>query len=625
MEKRTLLAMGICLGIMVLWYMVVMPIFWPTPPPTRPPVPPPPVPGVQAPKPPPAQPTPAPVARAQYPEKKDIPPLESKHLRVTFTNKGAGIEKLSLRYPRPGDAVDLLLPREPAFPHFAIRRFMKDDRSWIDPDQIDSSSWEVLEQKSDSISFGYLLANGVRVTKIFTIDPDRPRVDLSLLLEIPPAPAGQPAPAEQTVELELLALNGLEHDSRYRYDYYFQGVAWVDHGVQGGFVPDKVAAAEEADRQASLIADPQKRDKEMRSALEDFAVTSGKKEWFGLKNRYFAALVLPNPDALDRITHYTFHSYSKQAFANAGELKNLNAGARTKAITVAPGKPLPPLKFSAYLGPLKKETFDGPMAGAKDLVTYGGGCAGGCGEFIGKLLSPFIALIDLVAPAILWIMEGFAALFGNFGVAIIFTTIVIRCFVFPLSKKGQVSMFRMQQLGPKLQVIRERHKDDPQKQNLESMRIFRENKINPMSGCFPLLLQMPVFIAMYSVFELSIDLRREPFFLWITDLSQPDMLAGPWKPIDIPLLPTIEAFNLLPILMTIIWFLQAYIAPRSPDPQMAAQQKMMLFMPIVFGLMCYTTASGLSLYFLVNSLLAMAEQKIIKKFFIKPLDKTSPA
>ena len=103
------------------------------------------------------------------------------------------------------------------------------------------------------------------------------------------------------------------------------------------------------------------------------------------------------------------------------------------------------------------------------------------------------------------------------------------------------------------------------------------------------------------------------------------MLLGPWTPIQIPLLPTIDGLNLLPIVMTVIWFLQAYFAPRSPDPQMAAQQKIMLAMPVIFGLMCYGLASGLSLYFLVNSLLALVEQKAIKKFFLKPLEEGGSA
>ncbi|RPH36492.1 MAG: membrane protein insertase YidC, partial [Planctomycetota bacterium] len=152
-------------------------------------------------------------------------------------------------------------------------------------------------------------------------------------------------------------------------------------------------------------------------------------------------------------------------------------------------------------------------------------------------------------------------------------------------------------------------------------RLFKENKVNPVAGCLPVFIQMPVFIGMYSVFEMAMILRRAPFFGWIKDLSEPDRLfGGHWGiVIPLPLIPNIEieALNLLPILMTITWFLQAYFTPRSPDPQMAQQQKMMMYMPIIFGLTCYGLASGLSLYFLANSLLSMAELKLIKKYILK--------
>jgi YidC/Oxa1 family membrane protein insertase len=236
-------------------------------------------------------------------------------------------------------------------------------------------------------------------------------------------------------------------------------------------------------------------------------------------------------------------------------------------------------------------------------------------------------VVGLVAPVILGLLKFFSGLFGNWGVGIILTTILIRLCIFPLSKKSQSSMFKMQQLAPKIQAIKDRYPDDQQKQQQEQWRMFRENKVNPMSGCLPLVLQLPIFIGMFSVFDLSIELREAPFFLWVKDLAQPDRLVR-WAPQEISLLLfsfTLESLNLLPILMTIMWFLQAYFAPRSPDPQMRTQQKMMMAMPVVFGLMCYNYASGLSLYFLVNSLLAMGEQKLIKKFFLKPEPGPNPA
>jgi YidC/Oxa1 family membrane protein insertase len=258
------------------------------------------------------------------------------------------------------------------------------------------------------------------------------------------------------------------------------------------------------------------------------------------------------------------------------------------------------------MAPLEEEPLK-DIPGLDVLAHYIGGC------------SPLAFIIKPASALILGLLKFIGSLIGNMGFAIIVTTLLIRLCLFPLSLKSQRNALAMQHLAPKIQALKERYKDDQQKYGIEQMRLFKENKVNPVAGCLPVLIQMPIFIGMYSVFEMAIGLRQAPFIGWIHDLSQPDRLFGPWKAVVIPLLITdlrIEAFNVLPILMTITWFLQAYFTPRSPDPQMAQQQKMMMWMPIVFGLTCYGLASGLSLYFLANSLLSMGEQKIIKKYIL---------
>jgi len=612
-DKRTLMAMGLCMAILLLWTFVSEKI-WPAPKPA-PPRPVQPAPKAADPKPPAPAPTPEPTpAEVKRPETPVLPAFEKRtgKIRAVFTNQGAGIRELAIVYGK-GEVV-LLYPREKDRPHFAVRAVGI-------PDAIESLPWALDGQTETSVQFSTTLRNGVKATKKFTLDPERYQLGLVLDLDQPRDPEKKEEPAEQKVQLELLAFNGLEHDSSYRYDYYLKGVALVDRAYEWKDLAG-VAKGEAALAEAMRLPEGKERAGDIKEAQNYFAVDSGQKNWFGLKNRFFAALLLPDAPTRSRLEAYQFRSFSKAAVDDDKGRKNLNAVARTEPITLSNQRVT--LLFSTYLGPLEKETLAQVPYGA-GLIDYGAGCASGCFPPFSYLFGMLGGIVNLVAPAIVWLLESFGGLFGNYGVAIIFTTIVIRVCLFPLSKKSQVSAFRMQQLGPKIAAIRERHKDDQQKAGQEQMRLFREHKINPLSGCLPVFMQMPIFVGMYSVFELSIELRRAPFMLWIRDLSQPDMLAGPWKPIDIPLLPTIEAFNLLPILMTIIWFLQSYFAPRSPDPQMQAQQKMLMAMPIVFGLMCYGTASGLSLYFLVNSLLAMAEQKLIKKFFIKPLDGNAPA
>jgi YidC/Oxa1 family membrane protein insertase len=357
--------------------------------------------------------------------------------------------------------------------------------------------------------------------------------------------------------------------------------------------------------EALKMAPGAEQDKEIKE-IEDkyFRVNGGLKEWFGIKTRFFATVLLPDSAGLDVLDHYTFRDLPESALKSEQGRHNLVASAVMNPLRVGESRKV--FQFTLYGGPLNPDTLR-EVPGAEDLGKYTGGC------FLAPIVKPAAAVI----MEVLHFVKG---LLHNMGFAIIVTTLLIRLCLFPLSLKSQKNAQQMQILAPKIQALKERYKDDQQKYGVEQMRLFKENGVNPVAGCLPLFIQMPIFIGMYSVFEMSLDLRHAPFILWIKDLSMPDRLFGPWHPVVIPLIITdlkIESFNLLPILMTITWFLQAYFTPRSPDPQMAQQQKMMMWMPIVFGLTCYGLASGLSLYFLSNSLLSMAEQKIIKKYILK--------
>jgi YidC/Oxa1 family membrane protein insertase len=507
-------------------------------------------------------------------------------MRVVFTNEGAGIRELELRYPDPGgeaarNTVRLLSSPPKSPPHLAVKV--------IDPPvPSESILWKPEEAADGSIEYSLRLTNGVLLRKRFELDPEGYHVRVSLWLELPKTAEGA-VPADVPVRLELQALHGLEHDSPYRYEQYFRGVVMTPGGRVEFLHANVEAAEKKGDRKATTV--------------------EHHKSWFGLKNRFFAAVIRPVDEKTEnRLRSYTFATLPGPGAPRPAEgLKNLAVTVQTDSIAV-PGGGAFVLGFDAFFGPLREDALRQLPQGT-DLIDYGSGC------FLGGIVRP-------VGRIIVVVLRFFGGLVGNYGVAIILTTLLIRCCVFPLSKKSQVSLWRMQQLGPKIQVIRERYKDDQQKAGLEQMRLFRENKVSPLSGCLPMFLQLPVFIAMFSVFDISIELRQAPFFGWVDDLARPDELLK-WKPFTIPLLlfnPTIDALNLLPLLMMGITFWQASTAPKSPDPQMQAQQRMMMFMMPLLGLICYDYASGLSLYFIVNSLLAMGEQKMIKRFFIRPLE-----
>jgi YidC/Oxa1 family membrane protein insertase len=606
-DKRSILAMVICLFIFVGW-MWLSPKIWPPPPPPKKPDP-----STHTTKPPdkpvdPAQGKPDPgktdpakpsVEPVRYAEKPSIE-LNSKQLSVVLTNRGAGVESITLHYPKDKDSVPILQAFDKRVPHLAVRHLGG-------PDPIESLPWEIVEQKSNSVEFRYLLRNGVEITKLIELDDKRHTLQMTLRLDNKNGPAKDKAePADVAMQLEVVAVNGLDPDSVYRYEQYLMGVWSYNKELQMKALAE-IEKGESKMTDALKLPEGKERTDEIKS-IEDkyFKVSGGRKEWFGVKNRFFAALLLPADAALiDDLDSYSFRLCSPDAAKSQQGRKNITAVARTNELHVAGSRKV--MQFTLYAGPLEKETLRELTPGADVLGGYTGGC------FLGFVIKPAAAMI-------LELLRITSRTLGNMGVGIIVTTLLIRLCLFPLSLKSQRNALQMQALSPKIQALKERYKDDNSKYGVEQMRLFKEHKVNPVAGCLPLFIQMPIFIGMYSVFEMAIDLRHAHFLGWIKDLSEPDRLLGPWTPVVIPLLITelrIDALNLLPILMTITWFLQAYFTPRSPDPQMAQQQKMMMWMPIIFGLTCYGLASGLSLYFLANSLLSMSEQKLIKKYILK--------
>jgi len=611
-DKRSISALVLCLFIFLGW-MWLSPKIWPPPPPAPPKkpdptvqaTPKPPTPPPDAVKPEAVKPSPEPV---NYAEKPPIALAPSKSLDVVLTNKGAGIESVTVQHPKERDKVKelealknqvpVLRPFDKKIPHFAVRHVGGTDA-------IESLPWELVEQKPDRAEFKYRLRNGVEITKVLVVSPDRHTIDMTLMLSNKnPAPAGKTEPDDVEMQIDLVAVNGLDPDNPYRYEQYLMGVA----SVSGDLIQKSLGELEKGESKLSdalKMPEGVEKQNEIKEIMEKYLrITSGRKQWFGVKNRFFVAAIQPDGAALDALDYYEFRISSADITSAMGGHHNITATARTRPMRIGVAPKV--MQFKLLTGPLEEEPLK-DIPGLEVLSHYIGGC------FLGFVIKPASAFI-------LMLLRFTGSLLHNMGFGIIVTTLLIRLCLFPLSLKSQRNALAMQQLAPKIQALKERYKDDQQKYGVEQMRLFKENKVNPVAGCLPVLIQMPIFIGMYSVFEMAIDLRHANFLAWIHDLSQPDQLFGPWKAVEIPLLITtlsISSLNVLPILMTITWFLQAFYTPRSPDPQMAQQQKMMMYMPIIFGLTCYGLASGLSLYFLANSLLSMGEQKIIKKYILK--------
>ena len=200
--------------------------------------------------------------------------------------------------------------------------------------------------------------------------------------------------------------------------------------------------------------------------------------------------------------------------------------------------------------------------------------------------------LTIIAKPIFWLMEQIQKVLSNWGWTIIVLTIIIKLAFFPLSAASYRSMAKMKLVTPKMTAIRERHKGDPQKMNAAMMELYKTEKINPLGGCLPVLVQIPVFIALYWVLLASVEMRHAPWLGWIQDLSAPD----PWY--------------ILPVVMAASMFVQTKLNPTPPDP---IQAKIMMIMPIAFSVMFFFFPAGLVLYWVVNNLLSIGQQWVITR------------
>ena len=229
-------------------------------------------------------------------------------------------------------------------------------------------------------------------------------------------------------------------------------------------------------------------------------------------------------------------------------------------------------EFMAYAGPKSFTQLDHIDKAMADIIDYG--------------------FFSMIAKVLLGFLQTIHQFVGNWGLAIIVLTLFVRLLVMPFNMASYRSMKKMQVIQPLLQAVREKYKDDPTTMQKETMAIMREKKVNPVGGCLPMLLQMPVFFALYQALGQSIELYKAPFIFWISDLSLRD------------------PYFVLPVIMGAAMYLQQKMTPSTMDP---AQARIMQFMPIVFSLMMFTLPSGLTLYMSVTTIFSIMQQYIFMK------------
>jgi len=314
--------------------------------------------------------------------------------------------------------------------------------------------------------------------------------------------------------------------------------------------------------------------------------------WLGITDKYWAAALLPDPKAtIDA-------SFSA---SEVGTTKTYQADYLLPQQTVAPGATASVTQrlfagatevhvVNAYNSALGLRLFD-------RLIDWG---------YFYFFTKPLFEFMDFIYR---WV--------GNFGIAILLVTIAIKALFFPLANKSYASMAKMKAVQPQMAAIKERHPDDRQKQQQEMMELYKKEKINPVAGCLPILIQIPVFFALYKVLFTTIEMRHAPFFGWIHDLSAPDPtnlfnLFGliPWDPTHLPVVGPFLVLGAWPLIMGVTMWLQMKLNPAPPDP---AQQMVFAWMPVIFTFMLASFSAGLVIYWAWNNTLSVIQQSIIMK------------
>lgn len=282
--------------------------------------------------------------------------------------------------------------------------------------------------------------------------------------------------------------------------------------------------------------------------------------WGGFESKYFIAAMVPQNPSLTSLA--ISKDSSNMVSTSLRGQKSLIPAGQTGLFT-----------YTLFLGPKDYNILKTLGVGLEDAIDFG--------SWMKWLAMPLLIILKYI--------NNFA---NNYGLAIIILTILIKIVFWPLGNKSYRSMKEMQKLQPKMQEIRERYKDDKQKAGQETMALYRSHKVNPMGGCLPMVIQIPVFFGLYKTLLYAIELRHAPFFWWIQDLSDKD------------------PYYITPIIMGATMFIQQKMSPQAGDPM---QQKVMLLMPVIFTVLFLNFPSGLVIYWLFNNILSIGQQYFILK------------
>lgn len=305
--------------------------------------------------------------------------------------------------------------------------------------------------------------------------------------------------------------------------------------------------------------------KENSAKITQDVLYEGKVSWTALQDKYFLSALIPANE-----TDRALVKKVKEGEFTAGSQVNLKDPAASLR------------KFTLFAGPKKLSVLESLNVYLEETIDFGWFIAGSW------------AIVRMIAKPLFIFLNFFYSFTHNYGIAIILLTVSIKILFIPLTHKSYKSMKGMQTVQPLLAEIQKKFKNDKVRLNREIMELYKTHKINPLGGCLPMVLQIPVFVALFNVFYTTIELRQAPFFLWITDLSDYDHKY------------------VLPVIMGITMFIQQKIQPTNMDPK---QAKIMLILPVIFTFFFLNFSSGLVLYWILNNILSVSQQVITARYF----------
>lgn len=405
-----------------------------------------------------------------------------------------------------------------------------------------------IDDKSQEISFSWTSPEGIVVEKKFLFLPETYVIDLNVTIK-----NGSQKTVQDNLTLTLVR---------------------TEHVKKTGSTKSSSAGRYGFEGPSALINNELEQIKTKK--IKDKNVYTGKLKWIAVQDQYFMSAIIPDEPV----------EASMRLYMNENKVLQ---NQYVQPVSVINSGTQHVFKYRIFFGPKSLKRLSKLDCDLVKAVNFG--------------------WFDVLAKPCVWIMNFLYDNFiPNYGVAIIILTLFTKIILWPLGSKSYKSMAEMKKIQPLMAEMKERYKDDKKKMNEEVMRLYKTYKVNPLGGCLPMVVQIPVFFALYRMLYGAIELRHAPFFLWINDLSAPDRLFS--FDISIPFMQPPYGIPVLTIIMGATMFLQQKMSPPMGDP---SQARMMKFMPLVFTVIFINFSSGLVLYWLVNNIISIAQQYYIQK------------